>query len=268
MKKYFLSAIVLAWGQIIFGQANDFRNPSIDVQHYDFKIKLSDADDHIEGEAVIQVKFLKNSTSLAFDLTQKNSSGKGMVVSSVKEKDQSLNFSQEQNILKITLSNNANVGDIREFEIVYAGVPSDGMIISRNKFGKRTFFADNWPNRAHNWIPCNDHPSDKASVEFEVTAPAHYQVVGNGILIEETTIDEKSKFTHWKEDVVIPTKVMAIGVAEFAIHYSGNVGNVPVYSWVFPENKKEGFYDYDQAPDIMPFYISKFGPYPYLKLAN
>ena len=50
--------------------------------------------------------------------------------------------------------------------------PADGLIISKNKYGHRTFFADNWPNRAHNWMPCVDDPADKASVEFIVTAPS------------------------------------------------------------------------------------------------
>ena len=183
MKKYLLSLLPFVSIQIIYGQANDYKNPSIDVEHYDFKVKLTDADDHIEGDAIIIVKLLKNSSTVALDLTQKNSAGKGMVVSAVKDKGQNLNFTQNQNILKINLPGNTNAGDEKELEIVYAGVPSDGMIISKNKFGKRTFFADNWPNRGHNWIPCHDDPADKASVEFVVTAPEHYQVVANGVQI-------------------------------------------------------------------------------------
>ena len=70
--------------------------------------------------------------------------------------------------------------------ITYSGIPADGLIISTNKFGHRTFFGDNWPNRAHNWLPCVDEPADKATVDFMVTAPDHYQVVANGLKIEET----------------------------------------------------------------------------------
>ncbi len=43
--------------------------------------------------------------------------------------------------------------------------------------------------------------------------------------------------------------------------YSGN-------SWVYPENKKEGFYDYAVAKDILTYHINYIGPYPYKKLAN
>ena len=58
------------------------------------------------------------------------------------------------------------------------------------------------------------------------------------------------KFTHWKEDVPLPTKVMVIGAADFAVQHAGIVNNcIPVTSWVFPENKTEGFYDYAPAKD-------------------
>ena len=50
----------------------------------------------------------------------------------------------------------------------------------------------------------------------------HYQVVSNGIQIEETILADNKKLTHWKEDVPVPTKVMVIGVADFAVkHLAG-----------------------------------------------
>ncbi|MES1215853.1 MAG: M1 family aminopeptidase, partial [Bacteroidota bacterium] len=163
---------------------------------------------------------------------------------------------------------NVNAGDSSIFTINYKGIPSDGLIISKNKFGHRTFFADNWPNRGHNWIPCHDDPADKASVEFIVIAPQRYQVVANGIQVEETNINREQKLTHWKEDVPVSTKVMVIGAADFAVNLSGFVNCIPVYSWVYPEERDNGFFDYAQAIDILPFFISNVGPYGYKKLAN
>ena len=119
-----------------------------------------------------------------------------------------------------------------------------------------------------NWIPCKDDPADKASVEFIVTTPNHYQVISNGMLIEETNLPENKKLTHWKETVELPTKEMVIGVAEFAVGYAGDAAGIPVYSWVYPENKTNGFLDYAIAPEILSFFINYIGPYPYKKLAN
>ena len=92
--------------------------------------------------------------------------------------------------------------------------------------------------------------------------------MSNGIQVEETNLPGNRKLTHYKEDVPLPTKVMVIAVADFAVNLVGDINCVPVYSWVFPENKKEGFYDYAIAKDILAFYINYIGPYPYKKLAN
>ncbi len=72
-----------------------------------------------------------------------------------------------------------------------------------------------------------DDPADKATVEFIVTAPSHYQVISNGVQIEETNLPDNKKLTHWKEDVPLPTKVMVIGVADFAVNNIGDVNCVP-----------------------------------------
>ena len=77
------------------------------------------------------------------------------------------------------------------------------MVIGKNKFGARTFFGDNWPNRAQNWFVCNDNLSDKSSVEFIVTAPKKYTVVANGALIsvqkkKKRTDPFTSSFSHTK----------------------------------------------------------------------
>ena len=100
-----------------------------------------------------------------------------------------------------------------------SGIPADGLIISRNKYGDRTFFADHWPDRAHNYLPCIDHPYDKASVDFIITAPDRYSVVANGILIEESDLDGNMKLTHWSEIIPLPVKVMTFGAARFAVKY-------------------------------------------------
>src|ERR1041384_5471324 len=43
-----------------------------------------------------------------------------------------------------------------------------------------------------------DHPYDKATSEFIVTAPIRYQVVANGLLQEETDLGDGRRLTHWK----------------------------------------------------------------------
>jgi aminopeptidase N len=262
-------------------------SPSFDVQHYRFAIQLNDVNDTIKGQAKVRVKFLKDANSFSLSLVkQKETSsaidnagsehvldnnktsknGKGMLVSSVTEDDRAVPFTQDDEAVNINIPVKAN--SLHSFTIVYQGIPADGLIISTNKFGHRTFFGDNWPNRAHNWLPCADYPGDKAQVDFVVTAPDHYGVVSNGIKVEETTLPNHLKLTHWKETAMLPTKVMVIGVADFAIDHPGDAAGIPVYTYVFPESKDAGFKNYAIATQILPYYIKNIGPFAYKKLAN
>lgn len=241
----------------------------VDIIHYRFSIQLTDHNDTIQGQAVIRA-VIKSPGALKLDLAQLTEDGKGMKVISVEKADDTAAypFSHKQNQLIIPVTRGIP-GDTLVFRVAYKGVPADGLIISKNKFGQRTFFADNWPNRARHWIPCNDRPDDKASVEFLVTAPDYYKVVSNGVRIEETAIDKFTTRTHWKEDIPQATKVMVIGVAPFAVKtYDEKPGGVPVSAWVYPKDSTKGFYDYGLTPEILRFFSDYIGPYPYLKLAN
>jgi aminopeptidase N len=268
-KKIFLrySAVLMVFllgeGAALFAQIP--RN-GLDVKHYDFSITLQDSSNLVEGKAIITIWFTGDEKKVVLDLAGKNKDGTGMTVRSVTKNGTALRFEQDSQHLFIDDAVRRGTENI--YTITWEGVPADGLVISNTRHGRRSFFADNWPNRAHNWIPCNDHLSDKATVEFRVTAPDHYKVISNGRLAEETPLPLHQKLTHWVETVPLPTKVMVIGVTDFAVSNLGNVDCIPVSSWVFPEDRDSGFTHYKIAKDILRWYISRIGPYAYEKLAN
>ncbi|HET9431338.1 MAG TPA: M1 family aminopeptidase [Chitinophagaceae bacterium] len=260
--KFYFFMLFTSFSLLAFSQNN------FDVQFYRYNIELNDANDTIYGKAEILVKFTEAANAVQFDLASLNKDGKGMIPLYVEGKSASKMTKSEGKIM-IQLLHMVKAHDTASFTIVYKGIPADGLIISKNKYGDRTFFSDNWPNRAHNWIPCVDDPSDKAPVEFIITAPQKYQVISNGVKVEETNLAGNKKRTHWREDVPLPTKVMVIGAAEFAVQLAGTIdGCLPVYSWVYPQDRDNGFYDYAQATEVLPYFIRNVGPYPYAKLAN
>jgi len=242
----------------------------IDVLHYKFNILLNDKNDTIYGQAEIKIKFLQSVSSFTIDLASIDNRRKGMIVDEVISAGSEIkSYVAKDNKINVFLSHPQKINDSAIFSFYYHGIPSDGLIISKNKYGDRTFFADNWPDRAHNWIPCIDNLLDKASFEFLVTAPSHYKVISNGVEIEEKILPDNKKFTHWKEDIPLPTKVMVIGVANFAIkEYVDSPTNVPVTAWIFSRDSTIGFDEYSLAPNILKFFSDYIAPYPYKKLAN
>lgn len=266
MQKLLLFLVLLS--QITLANDPYTRNPNIDIKHYRFEIELNDASNIIVGRAEVTVLFHTHIPQFELDLIGKSTGESGMEVSKVLHKKNPIAFKHQNNKLSIFTPSTIQPDDTATFEILYKGVPEDGLVISRNKFGDRTFFGDNWPNRARYWLPTIDHPYDKASCEFVVTAPSHYQVIGNGVKVEQSTLSGSRTLTHWKEDIDIPTKVMVIGVAHFATTISGYVDTIPVETWVYPQNKEAGFLDFKVASNVLDYFNDQIGPYPYKKLAN
>lgn len=244
------------------------KQEAIDVKHYTFQLEVNDSTNVIRGQASIAIFFNKETAAFELDLVTKNDRADGMAVFQVLFGENKLRFTHQNDRIKVFLNAPARKHAQLTFTVYYQGIPRDGLTIGNNKYGDRGFFGDNWPDRGHHWLPVIDHPSDKASVDFVVTAPLHYAVVANGIKIEESPIDSKRKLTHWREERDVAVKVMVVGIARFAVQYVGKVDDISVESWVYPQNREEGFHDYAVALSVLDYFHRHIGPYPYKKLAN
>lgn len=250
----------------VSGQDHHLRYESINVLSYSFEIDLNDSTDVVRGTTDIEIEFLKDVDRFYLDLSYKQADSAGMRVQQITEFGNRVDFQQHSDQITLNIVH-AHEGERRTYLISYSGIPGDGLIISENKFGDRTFFGDNWPNRGHHWLPLVDHPSDKAFVEFLVHAPEHYKVVSVGTLLEESR--EGGRVTsHWKTSYPLSTKMMVIGVSPFEVEYLESASGIPVSSWVYPQNKEEGFLDYSMALQPLDYFESYLAPYPYKKLAN
>ncbi|MBS1506096.1 MAG: hypothetical protein JSS79_05585 [Bacteroidetes bacterium] len=247
------------------------KNLAIDVQHYKFKLWLSDANDSIHAETTVVINFKKAGIQqLRFDLTNATSElqGKGMIVTSVMSEGKALSFTHRANELLIAIPSSSK-GQPLLVTIKYKGIPDAGLAIKKSRYNDRSFFSDNWPNLGHHWLPLVDHPYDKATCEFIVIAPAHYSVVSNGLLQEESQLMNGDKLTHWKQSVPIAPWLFVLGVADFAVQYVDDFGGKSIQTWVYRQDRDAGFYDF-QTPtkEVLTFFSDYIGPFAYEKLAN
>lgn len=250
----------------LLGQYHHERWNSLNVQHYCFEIDLNDSSDVIHCIAEVEILFKSEIPYFNLDLVGQSGEGSGMFIDSITEGGKKVAYSQQEMLLQLP-GDGISEGDTRKYRITYHGIPSDGLIISENKFGERTFFGDNWPNRARYWLPTVDHPSDKATVEFIVTAPSHYGIVSIGSLTAEVW-DEDRITSHWVMNTPLSTKLMVIGVSPFEVDYLESASGIQVSSWVYPQNREAGFSDYSVAIEPMDFFEEYIAPFPWSKLAN
>lgn len=247
-------------------------NQNIDVKHYAFTLNLSDSSNEIIGNTLITLQFKKAGVqSFRLDLVNQTAErqGKGMKIDAVLLNNQSLAYTHEKDALIIQMPNPSVVGSEIIISIQYHGVPFDGLRIGATKFGDRSFFNENWPNRTRHWLPTIDHPYDKATSEFIVKAPAKYKVVSNGLLLEESYLGNNLKLTHWKQSVPVSSWLFVLGVAEFAVQYVDQFEGKFIETWVYSKNRVAGFYDFKEpTKKVLEFYSKYVGPFAYEKLAN
>ena len=255
------------------------RQTGIDAVHYTFRLNLTDASDEIAGEATITIKFVVDGVpEVTLDLASVTA-GKGMTVQTVRRggpmnipgpASDALIFTHTNHRLRVVLPPQvARTGQEFTFTVRYRGIPAAGLGIGDNLHGERSFFANNWLNQIRQWLPMIDHPSDKATGEFIVTAPNHYQVVSNGVLVEELDLPGNLRRTHWKQSVPIASWLHTLAVARFASHHAGEVAGIPVQTWVFPQDRETGIALFeDTSRRALQFFITNIGPYSYEKLAN
>ena len=176
-------------------------------------------------------------------------------------------FTHNNGKLQINLSERVSPGTRLVVTVNYRGKPKDGLILTNDKDGKPSAVGDNWPDRVHHWIPTLDHPSAKATITFNITAPAREEVVANGRLDHvETTANGQRTWTY-SEGVPIPPYCMIIGVGQFARVEPAQKALTPL-SYYVPQSEKllaeKGF-----SPTIpsLEFFTQTVAPYPYEKLA-
>ena len=146
----------------------DSSPPPHDALHYDITLVPSDTGTHVLAE--VQITWRLGSTEpvrMQLDSTMR-------VIRVLVDGKPNTRISRTmyaRSSTEIDVPHQKQPGDTLSTRVRYRGFPRDGLIIGNNQYGDRTVFADNWPDRAHLWLPSDDQPADKATVAFHVQAP-------------------------------------------------------------------------------------------------
>lgn len=242
----------------------------IDVQGYIFRIALPDSGTAVVGRATILFSRRRSADTLRLDLV-------GMTVDSVKaassEAAPRLGYRYDGALLRIALPPWRADMDAWYATVFYHGEPRDGLIIRPTARGRRSAFADNWPERARYWLPTVDHPSDKAVVRWEIEAPAAWRVVANGRQLLRTPLADGRVRWVFAEPRPIPTYTMVLGATEFAVGrrrpLPAGQDAIPIEIWTYPEDSAYAdSVPFRRATEIVETMERLVGPYPFGKLAH
>src|ERR1041385_136503 len=258
-REIFLVIIVLA--SPAFATRVERQIDSWKPENYVVNLTLNDSLSEITSASTrINVKILKPTRVIDLDFGE-------LSVDRVTMNSTSLDFKHENGKLLINLPVTAVRDQSIALTVEYHGKPKDGLILTKDKDGHPAAVGDNWPNRVHHWIPSFDHPSAKATVTFNITAPAAEEVVANGKLDRvETTANGQRTWTY-TEGVPIPSYCMGIGVGQFARFQPTERTATPLSYYVPHVDAPVAMKGFAPSIPSVAYFSETIAPYPYEKLA-
>jgi aminopeptidase N len=256
--KILLVITILAWPA--FAVRVERQIESWRPKHYLVNITLNDKLSEISASARLDVAIVKPTRVIDLDFGE-------LTVDRVTIDSKPLKFTHDNGKLLVDLPGPAKVGDSIALTVDYHGKPKDGLLLTADKDGHPAAVGDNWPNRVHHWIPSFDHPSGKATVTFNITAPAGQEVVANGRLDHvETTVNGQRTWTY-TEGIPIPPYCMIIAVGEFAKVEPVQPALTPLSYYVPLSDREFAQQGFSPGAPAVEFFTQYIGRYPYEKLA-
>ena len=87
----------------------------------------------------------------------------------------------------LTLSKALGKGEQVQFRANLAGKPVDGFYFTKNRYGEPMAFTDHYAIRARGWLPCEDHPADRALFTLHVVYPKDQELLAHGVPVAAAT---------------------------------------------------------------------------------
>ena len=255
------------------------RSRDFDMQHVALNLKFDWEKEQTFGTATVTLApMLPNFQTVNLDAG-------AMTIKSVKLGGRDLKFTYDdaKTNLSVALDRVYRIGEALTLTIDYR---TNGVVVANTlgfggggglKFIKPD--ADN-PNRRRQiwsqgetdynrfWFPSYDSPNDFRTSELTATVEKSMFVVSNGKLVSRKDNRDGTETFHWKMDTPYANYLTSIVVGEYA-EIKGDYQGIPVITYLYPNEAKEGAASVEKLPEMVKFFSEKTGvKYPYVKYAQ
>ncbi len=124
-------------------------------------------------------------------------------------------------------------------------------------------------NLGKTWFPCIDDFTDRAEYDLFVTANTGLTVTGGGILVDTINNGNSTTTWHWQLPHKIPTYLASVALGnyiEYQDEYIGIENTIPISIFTKPSDTGKVAGSFVNLHEIMDFFESHFGPYPFEKI--
>ncbi|MGE3801635.1 MAG: M1 family aminopeptidase [Candidatus Kapaibacterium sp.] len=167
-----------------------------------------------------------------------------------------------------------SAGDTATITIYYSGTMTDefgsgrwGGVSSSNGvlYAMGVGFQNNYVSTTQHWLPCYDHPSDKATFTGRFLVKPGMTVASNGLLVEKSEEADGNILYVWNHTHPAATYLLTFAVAQYA---ELNVGTeeLPMLLYALPNDTVSTKKTFALLPRMVKAYAERFVPYPFEKV--
>lgn len=234
-------------------------NGGYETLHYEIVLDFDPASGVIDCVTTIDCKATQDLTSFSLDLS-------GLEVSAVTVDGRTAEYRRDGDELIVASPGMLATGAEFAVGVAYSGRPepirdADLFWLGWQQVGNYVYTLDE-PFGAATWYPVNDHPSDKATYTFRITAPKPYTAVANGVLIE--TVDQGADRTFtWDMRQPLASYLATISIGEYELQESRAPNGVLVRNYFASGLAGKAPPLFTPTGDMIAYFAEQFGPYPF-----
>ncbi|MES2765503.1 MAG: M1 family aminopeptidase [Bacteroidota bacterium] len=260
--------------------ALDFKKQPFDVLNYEVNLDLTDAPAKTaRGICTVTVRWLMPPAGEFFTFHLR-----GMKVDSV--------FNYYGTKLPVTAVGDSNSADFHykipaseisesteEFAIFYSGtmtgeypssawggVQNDGGCLYALGVG----FSNEYVSATRHWMPCYDHPSDKATCVFNIRVKSGKTAVSNGYLFKDVKNADSTHILQWRSSDKMATYLMTFAVDNYvALNFKPEITtrqSLPIVVYSKPQDSALTRKSFKNLPRMVSSYEKLYGQYPFEKV--
>lgn len=143
----------------------------------------------------------------------------GPVITSVTTNGQAVRYHLSGGALHIRLPQPLDASQTVTLDIRYHLAPTAGMVFYPADLAHPDQATWLWtsgePDENHHWLPIYDHPDDKLTADFFITAPRGDWAIANGRLLGRQRLPDGAQIFHWRQSQPISSYLLAFYVGQW-----------------------------------------------------
>lgn len=241
-------------------------NGGYDVTHYELDIDYqppgpepAPLEGTMQSTATLSITPTENLNQFNLDL-------RDLDVESVVVRGRPAQFTHDGDELVVTPRPMMHAGRPVQVEITYGGTTGRPTDIEGVLYGWVTTrdgaMVASEPEGASTWYPVSDHPTDKATYDFEITVPDGLVAVANGDLVGSQTSAGETTWT-WAAREPMASYLATASVGNYELSTSYTPDGLPLIDAIDRDLAPEASAGLAQTAEMIAFFEDEFGPYPF-----